>query len=111
MAGITCQLLNPIDESEATRLVGDAAFCLQEKLDGRRLLLERRGDTINGINRLGLFVGVPEPIAAAARKLPVDFIIDGTERRMQRPTDPVQQQDLYSGKKKRIRSKTTSLSM
>ena len=41
----------------------------------------------------------------------VDFIIDGTERRMQRPTDPVQQQDLYSGKKKRIRSKITSLSM
>ena len=32
----------------------------------------------------------------------VDFIIDGTERRMQRPTDPVQQQDQYSGKKKRI---------
>ena len=32
----------------------------------------------------------------------VDFIIDGTERRVQRPTDPVQQQDQYSGKKKRI---------
>ena len=30
----------------------------------------------------------------------VDFIIDGTERRVQRPTDPVQQQDQYSGKKK-----------
>jgi bifunctional non-homologous end joining protein LigD len=77
VAGISCQLLNPIDESKATRLIGDAAFCLQEKLDGRRLLLERRGEEINGINRLGLFVGVPETIAAAARKLPVDFIIDG----------------------------------
>ena len=32
----------------------------------------------------------------------VDFIIDGTERRIQRPTDPVQQQDQYSGKKKPI---------
>jgi len=32
----------------------------------------------------------------------VDFIIDGTERPMQRPHDPVKQQDLYSGKKKRI---------
>jgi len=41
----------------------------------------------------------------------VDFIIDGTERRMQRPTDPVQQHDLYSGKKKRIRSKIPSWSM
>ncbi len=41
----------------------------------------------------------------------VDFIIDGTERRMPRPTDPVQQHDLYSGKKKRIRSKIPFLSM
>src|SRR6266404_8846348 len=77
VAGIMCQLLNPIDESEATRLIGDPAFCVQQKLDGRRLLLERRGDEINGINRLGLFVGVPESIRPAARKLPVDFIIDG----------------------------------
>src|SRR5205814_3595210 len=77
VAGIMCQLLNPIDESEATRLIDDPAFCLQEKLDGRRLLLERRGEEINGINRLGLFVGVPEPIAAAARKLPADCVLDG----------------------------------
>ena len=77
IADIMCQLLNPIDELEATRLIGDAAFCLQEKLDGRRLLLERRGEEINGINRLGLFVGIPEPITAAARKLPVDCVVDG----------------------------------
>jgi len=32
----------------------------------------------------------------------VDFIIDGTERPIQRPQDPVKQQDHYSGKKKRI---------
>jgi bifunctional non-homologous end joining protein LigD len=70
-------LLNPIDESEATRLIDDAAFCLQEKLDGRRLLLEKRDSEINGINRLGLFVGIPESIAAAARKLPVDCVLDG----------------------------------
>ena len=64
VAGIMCQLLNSIDESEATRLIGDPAFCFQEKLDGRRLLLERRGEEINGINRLGLFVGVPESIGS-----------------------------------------------
>ncbi len=32
----------------------------------------------------------------------VDFIIDGTERPIQRPQDPIKQQDHYSGKKKRI---------
>ena len=30
----------------------------------------------------------------------VDFIIDGTERRIQRPTDATAQQEKYSGKKK-----------
>jgi Helix-turn-helix of DDE superfamily endonuclease len=30
----------------------------------------------------------------------VDFIIDGTERRIQRPQDPTEQQEKYSGKKK-----------
>ena len=30
----------------------------------------------------------------------VDFVIDGTERRIQRPQDPTEQQEKYSGKKK-----------
>lgn len=30
----------------------------------------------------------------------VDFMIDGTERPVQRPSDPVEQKDQYSGKKK-----------
>jgi hypothetical protein len=30
----------------------------------------------------------------------VDFMIDGTERPVQRPSDPIEQQDQYSGKKK-----------
>ena len=33
----------------------------------------------------------------------VDFMIDGTERPVQRPTDPIEQKDQYSGKKKGIR--------
>ena len=33
----------------------------------------------------------------------VDFIIDGTERRVQRPKDATEQQEKYSGKKKTIR--------
>ena len=33
----------------------------------------------------------------------VDFMIDGTERPIQRPTDPIEQKDQYSGKKKGIR--------
>jgi Helix-turn-helix of DDE superfamily endonuclease len=33
----------------------------------------------------------------------VDFIIDGTERPTHRPTDPIEQKEQYSGKKKGIR--------
>ena len=33
----------------------------------------------------------------------VDFMIDGTERPIHRPTDPIEQKDQYSGKKKGIR--------
>ncbi len=41
----------------------------------------------------------------------VDFMIDGTERPVQRPTDAIEHKDQYSGKKKRIRSKTISSSI
>ena len=37
--------------------------------------------------------------------LSVDCIIDGTERPIQRPQDPVKQQDYYSGKKNAYREK------
>src|SRR6266853_5705313 len=37
-----------------------------------------------------------------------DSVIDGTERRRQRPTNAVQQKELYSGKKKHTRTKTWS---
>ena len=40
---------------------------------------------------------------------PAVYGIDGTERRRQRPSDPEQQPDYYSGKKKHIRSKISLL--
>jgi len=75
--GIHCQLLNSITESEAEMLIADPAWCAQEKFDGRRLLIQKTGNTVTGINRLGLTVAVPEPIAAAAEAIVSDFIIDG----------------------------------
>jgi len=40
---------------------------------------------------------------------PAVYGIDGTERRRQRPSDPDQQEDYYSGKKKHIRSRISLL--
>jgi hypothetical protein len=48
----------------------------------------------------------PQELATVLTTVPTTvYGIDGTERRRQRPRDPVQQVDYYSGKKKRIRSR------
>ncbi len=38
--------------------------------------------------------------------VPPDWIMDGTERRRQRPKNPEKQREAYSGKKRRTRTKT-----
>lgn len=75
--GIHCQLLNPIEEDQVQKFIHDPAYWMQEKMDGRRLLLSKRGNEITGINRLGLAVGLPQTISAEAINCPIDFIIDG----------------------------------
>ena len=76
-SGIRCQLLNPVDESELDRLLSDNQHCLQQKYDGRRLLVRKIRDDISGINRRGLLVALPEPIRRAVAELPFDVLIDG----------------------------------
>jgi len=75
--GIRCQLLNPIDEEQAQRLMADPAFRMQEKLDGKRLLLRSAGGALTGINRRGWEVGLPEPIAKEGRQIGAEFLLDG----------------------------------
>jgi bifunctional non-homologous end joining protein LigD len=76
-SGVCCQLLNPIDEAEAMRLLEDEGWCVQQKFDGRRLMLRKKGSEVTGMNRRGLFVSVPETIAQAALETPFDYLIDG----------------------------------
>jgi bifunctional non-homologous end joining protein LigD len=75
--GVRCQLLNPIEETDVASLLTDNRHCLQEKHDGRRLMVRKRDHEITGINRRGLIVAVPEPIRAAMALVPVDCLIDG----------------------------------
>lgn len=76
-SGIHCQLLNPVEEDQVERLIADPAWWLQEKHDGRRLLIRKMGEIITGINRLGLTVALSEPMAQDAAVCPEDFILDG----------------------------------
>lgn len=77
VSGLLPQLLNTIDEAEVARIVGDPRWVMQEKFDGRRLMLRKVGDTVEGINKLGLVVSVASTIAEAAQRLPGDFTLDG----------------------------------
>ena len=65
VSGHQAQLLNAITETELEALLLNPEFVAQEKFDG-----ERRGVVISqtgaqGINRKGLFVALPEVVAAA----------------------------------------------
>jgi bifunctional non-homologous end joining protein LigD len=76
--GILPQLLNAVDEAEAEKLLDDPAYWMQEKLDGRRVLLRKdEAGQVTGINRKGLTIGLPALILECARSLPGTFIIDG----------------------------------
>ena len=75
--GINCQLLNPVSEGQAQNLINDPKYWMQEKMDGRRLILKKEDNIITGINRLGFNVAVPQALIDSAADYDGDFIIDG----------------------------------
>src|SRR5687768_10147093 len=76
-SGILPQLLNPIDEDQIEKYLTSTDWVMQEKFDGKRLLLLKQGNAVRGINRKGLFVGIPETIRMDAQRIEGDFLIDG----------------------------------
>ncbi len=76
-SGIHCQLLNPINDQQLNQLLFNHDYWMQEKLDGRRLLIRKDGDQITGINRLGFPTALPETITRDASKYPRSFLLDG----------------------------------
>ena len=76
VSGLVPQLLNSIGEDEARRLLTEEAWCLQEKFDGRRILVAVRGGAVEGANRKGLCVALPQEIADSLTHLP-DCEMDG----------------------------------
>jgi len=64
--GVFPQLLNSIDQEQAEQLVSDDGWWMQEKFDGKRILIRKDGEQVVGINRKGLIVALPQPIADSA---------------------------------------------
>ncbi|MHA3774856.1 ATP-dependent DNA ligase [Verrucomicrobiota bacterium sgz303538] len=75
--GIHCQLLNPAFEAQVEQLIADPNYWMQEMFEGRRLLIKKEGQTITGINRLGLVVTLPEPLVRDLSRCPFNLILDG----------------------------------
>ena len=79
--GVRCQLLNSSTETQLENLLLDGAHWMQEKFDGRRLLLRKVGTTITGINRKGQSIAVPDSLIETARTFDHDFVLDGEDLR------------------------------
>ncbi len=75
--GIQCQLLNPLEESCLNDVLLNQDYWMQEKFDGKRLILKKNGDNITGINRLGFPTAVPESIVQSAQRYKDSFTLDG----------------------------------
>jgi bifunctional non-homologous end joining protein LigD len=75
--GLIPQLLNPIEEPEVHRLIIDPAWCMQEKKDGRRMLLQKEVAGIIGVNKKGLAVGLASSIIQSAEAIGGYFVFDG----------------------------------
>ncbi len=75
-SGLFPQLLNPVDETEAAKLLSDPDWCAQEKHDGQRRLVKLDGPALCGLNKKGLTTGLPSLLVPELRSLGCDFILD-----------------------------------
>lgn len=71
------QLLNSVEEPEVERLLDDPDWFMQEKLDGRRMLLEKDGRMIIPINKKGFAISAPLTILQSAERLKGSCVVDG----------------------------------
>ncbi|MCB1133675.1 MAG: WGR domain-containing protein [Verrucomicrobiae bacterium] len=77
VSDIQPQLLNAVEEHQVNDLINDPDYYMQEKMDGRRLLIRKQKGEVTGINRQGLLVSLPEPLITEASACAVDFLMDG----------------------------------
>lgn len=81
--GLRPQLLTPIDEARAHELMRDQVWCMQEKLDGNRVLIHvqvsKRKTEVLGANRKGQRINLPVGVEEAATGLVAwePVVIDG----------------------------------
>jgi bifunctional non-homologous end joining protein LigD len=76
-SGILPQLLNAVEEAEVEAFLRNDDYCAQEKFDGRHLLVRKQDESIEGINKKGLLIGLPATVANELGTMSGSFILDG----------------------------------
>ncbi len=76
VSGRLPQLLNPIDEDAVEAYMASDDWLLEEKHDGRRLMVAVTNGVVEGSNRKGLIVSLPKEVEIALAHLP-DCVLDG----------------------------------
>jgi bifunctional non-homologous end joining protein LigD len=76
VSGLLPQLLNPIEEAEVGRFLTDDAWLMEEKHDGRRLMVRVESGSVEGANRKGLRVSLPREIEDALKN-GSECVLDG----------------------------------
>jgi len=73
-----CNLLNPVDKNQVDHLLTDHNWIMQEKMDGVRMILTRKGDSITAVSRTGREATIPQEVHDTLIKTSVqNYIIDG----------------------------------
>jgi len=75
-SGVYLQLLNEVNELSAISLCNDSRYFAQEKYDGERRAIKCDSESVQGINKKGLFTSLTQPIADHALNLNDSFVID-----------------------------------
>lgn len=70
------QLLNPITVEEMEKFITNDAWLVQEKLDGKRIMVEVNFGQVTASNRRSWKVGIPQDVAEELAKFD-DCILDG----------------------------------
>ena len=71
------QLLNATTEAELDTCLADDSWCLQTKHDGKRVMISKTDGVVEGSNRKGLVVALPEELVSAFSPIPDQTILDG----------------------------------
>ena len=77
--GIRPQLLNEIEEADVEKYLHDDRYCMQEKNDGRRKLLQYTGSTVIGVNKKGFETPVIKEMEADCQTIQGAALLDGED--------------------------------